>query len=283
MDLGLGVAKKCPKPPALLKSAKNLTISVRFGRSSCKSSGWSRPPTKLVTALLITLIVTPVVAAPGEVQNLRWSSKTVMGWDNVSNALAYHLYGGDLTGLPGNAGCLLGNNRSESLGSDETVGVGQVRFYVVDGDYPLRNPSMLVQHSRRETTGVFLHTGEFFLAASDMTIPGRHLDWALERTYRSQVHYDGPLGHNWDFNLNARLTPLGTDVRHHDGSGRVEIFGRIDSTHFASPPGRYAVLIENPDDQRFIALQSAGEDQVAEDREHLNFIFNWFTELHQAP
>ena len=39
----------------------------------------------------------------------------------------------------------------------------------------------------------------------------------------------------------------------------------------------------SPDGQRFIALQPTGEDQIAEDREHLHFIFNWFTELHQAP
>ena len=85
----------------------------------------------LTIALLITLAATPALAAPGEVQNLRWSSKTVMDWDNVSGALGYHLYGGDLAGLPGNAGCLVGNNRSESLGSDETVGVGEARFYLV--------------------------------------------------------------------------------------------------------------------------------------------------------
>ena len=58
---------------------------------------------RVTNGLLIALAVAPALAAPGEVQNLRWSSKTVMDWDNVSGAAAYHLYGGDLTGLPGNA------------------------------------------------------------------------------------------------------------------------------------------------------------------------------------
>ncbi|ANM29770.1 hypothetical protein ABI59_09555 [Acidobacteria bacterium Mor1] len=118
---------------------------------------------------------------------------------------------------------------------------------VSDGVEPLQNPSVYDRSSKRERAGVFLHTGEVFLQATDLMIPGRGIDWAFQRTYRSQIGYDGPLGNNWDFRLDSRLVPLGTDVRYHDGTGRDEIFGRISATDFTSPAGRYDVLIENPD------------------------------------
>lgn len=119
---------------------------------------------------------------------------------------------------------------------------------VIDGDEPLQNPSLLTQATRRgETVGVILHSGEFFYTAENLRIPGRHLDWGFRRTYRSQVNYDGPLGHNWEFDLNARLTPLGSDVRFYNGAGHEDIFGRVSSTRFDSPRGRYGMLIENPD------------------------------------
>jgi hypothetical protein len=97
-------------------------------------------------ALLITLVVMPALAGPGEVQNLRWTSQTQMTWDTVTGAAAYHLYGGDLVGMPDNATCLVGNNKSESLGSNETVGVDEARFYLVaaldeSGEGPLGNDS----------------------------------------------------------------------------------------------------------------------------------------------
>jgi hypothetical protein len=98
---------------------------------------------------------------------------------------------------------------------------------VIDGAFPLRNPSAMARHTKRETAGVMLHTGEFFFTATDLKIPGRHLDWSFRRTYRSQVNYEGMLGHNWDTNLNARLLPLGTDVLFFDGTGRGEHFFRV--------------------------------------------------------
>jgi YD repeat-containing protein len=152
---------------------------------------------------------------------------------------------------------------------------------VNDGVEPSRNPSAWTWSSLREATGVYTHSGEFFLQTTDLSIPGRGLDFEFTRTYRSQVEYDGPLGHGWDFAFNARLTPLGSDVKVHDGAGRVEdVFGRIDTTHFSSPPGVYAVLLENVDDsfdlrwpdgtiQRFHALdgsQTQGALAWIEDR-----------------
>ena len=118
---------------------------------------------------------------------------------------------------------------------------------MIDGAFPLRNPSAMTRHTKREGALVLLHTGEFFLSATDLKIPGRHLDWSFRRTYRSQVDYDGMLGHNWDTNLNARPLPLGTDVLFFDGTGRGEQFFRVDMSHFTSSRGRYAVLTEHDD------------------------------------
>ncbi len=248
----------------------------------------------LCLATSLVLATGPALAVPPEVQNLRWTSKSTLAWDPTGGTtLGYHLYGGDLDGLPGNAVCLIGSNPTETVRINEAVAPGAVRYYlaaafdgtgrstlgnesggaervpldeciparrtfpatrdgdqgdgVIDGDYPLRNPSAMTRRTKRETTGVFLHTGEFFLTATDLAIPGRHLDWSFQRTYRSQVDYDGPLGHNWDFMLNARLIPLGTDVTLHEGNGRAEVFLRTSPTTFDSPAGRYDVLIENPD------------------------------------
>jgi YD repeat-containing protein len=67
------------------------------------------------------------------------------------------------------------------------------------------------------------------------------------RSYRSQIHYAGPLGRGWDFPANARLTPSGSDALFFDGTGRRELFQRLDASRFAPAPGRYALLFQNAD------------------------------------
>jgi RHS repeat-associated protein len=69
---------------------------------------------------------------------------------------------------------------------------------------------------------------------------------AARRTYRSQVHYDGPLGYGWDLTANARLEPAGSDVVWYDGTGRSFYFYRATPTTFYSPMGQYASLFEEP-------------------------------------
>lgn len=118
---------------------------------------------------------------------------------------------------------------------------------VSDGSEPFRNPSQMVWDGKREAVGAYLHTGEIFLEDTDVSIRGRELDWQLTRSYRSQIAYDGPLGHNWDFNWNMRLGALGSDVLYFDGTGRREVFGRTLGPVFDSPVGRYDVLVENGD------------------------------------
>lgn len=69
----------------------------------------------------------------------------------------------------------------------------------------------------------------------------------IARSYRSQLHYSGPLGRGWDFPANARLQPGGSNALYFDGTGRQDLFVRLDATHFAPARGRYALLMQNGD------------------------------------
>lgn len=118
---------------------------------------------------------------------------------------------------------------------------------VVDGIEPRQNPSILPWNASYGETGIYLHTGEFFVHATDLIIPGRGLDWAFVRSYRSQIAYDGPLGYGWDFNWNARLSASGSNVLYFDGTGRRETFTRTGPTTFSSPAGMFSTLTQNGD------------------------------------
>jgi len=92
---------------------------------------------------------------------------------------------------------------------------------------------------------VLLHTGEFFLRTVDLEIPGRGSNWKLERTYRSGITFDGPLGHNWEFNYNRRLfvEPSGSVTRM-DGSGRADRY-ELAGGRYTAPSGFYTRLVRS--------------------------------------
>jgi RHS repeat-associated protein len=94
---------------------------------------------------------------------------------------------------------------------------------------------------------VFLHNGEFFLHEVDWEIPGRGFNWKFERKYRSGITFEGPLGHNWEFNYNRRLfvEPDGSVLRM-DGYGRVDRYEFTGSAYLA-PNGFYTRLNRNLD------------------------------------
>lgn len=100
---------------------------------------------------------------------------------------------------------------------------------------PLRNPSWIGWRVRG-------HSGEFAPSFEDIVLPGRGLDLAFVRTYRSSRPGEtGPLGRGWSLNLLKRLTAAGADVLYDDGSGAVLRFTGRGGT-FVSPPGLYGVL-----------------------------------------
>lgn len=119
---------------------------------------------------------------------------------------------------------------------------------VEDGVEPRRNPDVFVWDAAADLGRLNLATGEFSVAAEDLRLGGRGLDWSFQRTYRSQVAYDGPLGAGWDFSDNARVAREGTDIVYFDGTGRREVFrARGRSNHFEAPPGLYGKLVVNGD------------------------------------
>jgi RHS repeat-associated protein len=111
--------------------------------------------------------------------------------------------------------------------------------------------------------GVYLNSGEFFVHATDLEITGRGFDWTFERTYRSGVEYDGPLGHNWFLNYSQRLVVVtednqgqadpgfGTvapgDVLRVDGYGRVDIYRSNGDGTYGAPAGYYTALSRRED------------------------------------
>jgi hypothetical protein len=86
---------------------------------------------------------------------------------------------------------------------------------------------------------VALPDGQLRIQAVDLKIPGRGFPWRFERTYRSGITFDGPLGQNWEFNYNRRLfvEEDGTVVRM-DGYDRADRYLLQDGV-FRAPAGFY--------------------------------------------
>lgn len=105
-------------------------------------------------------------------------------------------------------------------------------------------------HETMQDTGykhVTLHDGQFILHTVDLEIPGRGFPCKFERTYRSGVLFDGPLGHNWEFNYNRRLFVEADDsVLRMDGYGRADRYEAVGGS-FKAPRGYYTRLISNAD------------------------------------
>ncbi|MCA8959380.1 MAG: hypothetical protein KDC38_02655 [Planctomycetes bacterium] len=90
-------------------------------------------------------------------------------------------------------------------------------------------------------TFVALHNGELVHSIRDMSIQGRALDFVLSRTYRSQVDYEGPLGHGWSHSYEQVVWMDSGVLRHFDGT-RFEIDGYPSSgsgPHDCVTPGIY--------------------------------------------
>lgn len=104
---------------------------------------------------------------------------------------------------------------------------------------------------------VILSTGEYYLSATDLKIPGRGFDFEFNRTYRSQkgisperfpFEKTGQLGAGWDFNYNMRLKcemegdPASCDVEfsyiYYDGAGRSDVY-KVTGSSSGPPPGYY--------------------------------------------
>ncbi|MBL8792802.1 MAG: hypothetical protein JNM56_02755 [Planctomycetia bacterium] len=120
---------------------------------------------------------------------------------------------------------------------------------------------------------VYLNDGESTQVRTDLSIPGRGLDWEFTRVYRSGVQFDGPLGQNWDFADNRRLREVNPfnldeiklsfpngqvgDVVRMDGLNRADVYTKNPDGSYTSPNGFFTELTKNPDG-RFTELNNDG-------------------------
>lgn len=140
------------------------------------------------------------------------------------------------------------------------------RMLAADNGVPLFDPSVPLEPYRNPAIGdgpVLLHSGELVYRAADLVIPGRGLDWSFQRTYRSGVTFEGPLGHNWDHNFNRRLVEVNVtnlsdvrqtfdraevgDVGRMDGTGRADLYVKNRDGSYAAPAGFYMRLTKEAD------------------------------------
>ncbi|MGQ9588773.1 MAG: DUF6531 domain-containing protein, partial [Planctomycetota bacterium] len=103
----------------------------------------------------------------------------------------------------------------------------------------------------RERGEVLTHSGEYTYSVVDLSLPVPGLEFAIQRTYRSQISYHGILGRNWDMNVYARYLRYGTatgtsagytgDLYFYRGSGRRDGYAQASpgSGTFVAPAGFY--------------------------------------------
>ncbi|MCI0541732.1 MAG: DUF6531 domain-containing protein [Verrucomicrobiales bacterium] len=96
---------------------------------------------------------------------------------------------------------------------------------------------------------VYLHSGEEVLDRLDLFIPGRgDIHFAMRRTYRSQLAYNGPLGHGWNYHFNETLFfGENGDVTRALGNSHVDLWKRKPDGSYQAPAGFYGTLMRRSD------------------------------------
>jgi RHS repeat-associated protein len=106
-----------------------------------------------------------------------------------------------------------------------------------------------VLNQDRDADPVVLFSGEFAQETTDLRLDGAGMDFAFQRTYRSQSTFFGPLGANWDHAYDMRLRAEELQVvvttgdlrqetyTRHPRSGEAERF-----TYFVPPDGAHAIV-----------------------------------------
>jgi len=91
-------------------------------------------------------------------------------------------------------------------------------------------------------------TGNYVYEASDMSIPGRGMPFAFERTYNSQDESTGPLGYGWTHSYNISMTEeTGGNVTVRWGDGRTESWGPDGAGGYIPRYGVFNTLVKNGD------------------------------------
>jgi RHS repeat-associated protein len=108
-----------------------------------------------------------------------------------------------------------------------------------------------------------LYQGESQYQVTDLTIPGRGINWQMTRAYRSSMLTAGPLGHNWQFSYQRQLmvvTPQDLteiqgsfpnakvgDVVRLDGLDRADLYVLNPDGSYTAPAGFFTSLVKNMD------------------------------------
>jgi YD repeat-containing protein len=81
---------------------------------------------------------------------------------------------------------------------------------------------------------LYLHSGELYVTAVDLRIPGRGLDLVWARKYRSRLGPRTAQGNGWDFSYGIRIRQEGQALRLFDGNTRRDLYRqRADGTFVA--------------------------------------------------
>jgi RHS repeat-associated protein len=106
---------------------------------------------------------------------------------------------------------------------------------------------------------VLLHSGEERFMRTDLEIPGRgDIHFAMRRTYRSQLDYDGPLGFGWDFTYNEGLyLEANGDLTRLNGGGHLDTWELNPDGTFNAPGGHFRTLAAR-DDGTFVLRSPDG-------------------------
>lgn len=91
---------------------------------------------------------------------------------------------------------------------------------------------------------VYLHNGEENFERTDLVIPGRgDINFMMRRRYRSQLDFNGPLGHGWDFDYNdSFFVGAGNNLTRCNGRGKVDVWLRDAFGNYLPPFGYFRIV-----------------------------------------
>jgi RHS repeat-associated protein len=225
--------------------------------------GANEVPTRLADPNFFLRLLDPA-AAPGDKNYCLYVSDPVrLTVDPRDTQAGFKLLSGDMV----QAGLRLGAELTNYLTNDDleqgTVRKTAIRADLVDSPQPepANNPSTGNGEASFSApglldvpaaSGVYLHSGEFFTAETDLRLPGRGFDFVFTRKYEAQGIYSGPLGWNWDHAYNRRLLELPSgDILYFNGLGRRERYVAVKYgdavSGYTSPAGALTELKKRMD------------------------------------
>lgn len=131
-------------------------------------------------------------------------------------------------------------------GGEHGAAEGQAEVTILNGGF-------VPQHAASPMAGigVYAHSGELAIEATDLEIPGRGLDFRLKRRYKSRHDFQGILGWGWEQEYaDRRLAPASSFNLLKARTGfsaqavlgnilRADGLGRFDEYLFHAPTGKY--------------------------------------------